>query len=102
MAKILQKRTNWNGQNHGLERLKMAFPKMEILDHVGHLRLNSCIDGVGIDVGDVLVDDGLEQMILEQFDIMRAPTVTAQETVYSGRMQCGLMSYMLTSKLDGS
>ena len=60
MAKILQKRTNWNGQNHGLERLKMAFPKMEILDHVGHLRLNSCIDGVGIDVGDVLVDDGLE------------------------------------------
>ena len=43
---------------------------MEILDHVGQLRLNSCIDGVGIDVGDVLVDDGLEQMILEQFDIM--------------------------------
>ena len=102
MAKISQKRTNWNGQNHGLERLKMAFPKMEILDHVGHLRLNSCIDGVGIDVGDVLVDDGLEQMILEQFDIMRAPTVTAQETVHSGRMQCGLMPYMLTSKLDGS
>ena len=55
----------------------MAFPKMEILDHAGHLRLNSCIDGVGIDVGDVLVDDGLEQMILEHFDIMRAPTVTA-------------------------
>ena len=43
-------------------------------------------------------------MILDQFDIMRAPTATAQETVhvYSGRMQCGLMSYMLTSKLDGS
>ena len=60
MAKILRKRTNWTGQNHGLERLKMAFPKMEILDHVGHLRLNSCIGGVGIDVGDVLVDDGLE------------------------------------------
>ena len=41
-------------------------------------------------------------MILEQFDIMRAPTVTAQETVYSGRMQCVLISYMLTSKLDGA
>jgi hypothetical protein len=44
----------------GLERLKMALPKMEILDHIGHLRLNSCIDGVGIDAGVVLVDDGLE------------------------------------------
>ena len=35
MAKILQKRTNWNGQNHGLERLKTAFPKMEILGKTG-------------------------------------------------------------------
>ena len=43
----------------------MALPKLEILDHVGHLRLNTCIDGVGIDVEDVLVDDGLESTILE-------------------------------------
>ena len=102
MAKILQKRTNWNGQNHGLKMLKMAFQKMQILDHAGHLRLNSCIDGVSIDVGDVLVDDGLEKMILEHFDIMQPPTVTAQGNVCSGRLQCGSMPYMLTSKLDGS
>ena len=102
MAKILQKRTNRNGQNHGLKMLKMASPKKQILDHAGHLRLNSCIDRAGIDAGDVPADDGLEQMTLDQFDIIRAPTVTAQETVHSGRLQCGLMSYMLTSKLDGS
>ena len=70
---------------------------MEIVDHAGQIRLYSCIDGVGIDAGVVLVDEGCEQMVLEQFDIMRAPTVTAQETVHSGRLQCGLMSYMLTS-----
>ena len=40
---------------------KAALPKMEKLDHVGHLRLDSRIDGVGIDVGDILVDNEIER-----------------------------------------
>ena len=40
---------------------KAALPKMEKLDHVGRFRLDSRIDGVGIDVGDVLVDNEIER-----------------------------------------
>ena len=43
------------------EKQKTALPKMEKLDHVGHFRLDSRIDGVGIDVGDILVDNGIER-----------------------------------------